>query len=79
MIATLQSTASRSASIVRCVIYTRKSNEDGLDQAFNSLHAQRAMCESYVASFASGGWTALPTDYSDAGITGGTLERSGLH
>jgi DNA invertase Pin-like site-specific DNA recombinase len=78
MIATLQSSASRSASIVRCAIYTRKSNEDGLDQAFNSLHAQRAMCESYIASFTSEGWVALPTDYSDAGITGGTLERSGL-
>jgi len=49
--------------IIRCAIYTRKSNEDGLDQAFNSLHAQRAMCESYVASFASEGWVALPTDY----------------
>ena len=72
MIATMEK------KIIRCAIYTRKSNEDGLDQAFNSLHAQRAMCESYVASFASEGWTALPTDYNDAGITGGTLERPGL-
>jgi len=64
--------------MIRCAIYTRKSNEDGLDQAFNSLHAQRAMCESYVASFASEGWAALSTDYSDAGITGGTMERPGL-
>ena len=70
--------ATAEKKIIRCAIYTRKSNEDGLDQAFNSLHAQRAMCESYVASFASEGWTALPTDYSDAGITGGTLERPGL-
>jgi len=64
--------------VVRCAIYTRKSNEDGLEQAFNSLHAQRAMCESYIASFASEGWLALKTDYCDAGITGGTMERPGL-
>ena len=64
--------------VVRCAIYVRKSNEDGLEQAFNSLHAQRAMCESYIASFASEGWTALPTEYTDAGITGGTMERPGL-
>lgn len=64
--------------VVRCAIYTRKSNEDGLEQTFNSLHAQRAMCESYIASFASEGWTALPTNYSDGGISGGTMERPGL-
>lgn len=72
MIATIDKKA------VRCAIYTRKSNEDGLEQSFNSLHAQRAMCESYIASFANEGWTALPTEYSDAGITGGTMERPGL-
>jgi site-specific DNA recombinase len=70
--------ATTEKKVVRCAIYTRKSNEDGLDQAFNSLHAQRAMCESYIASFASEGWTALATEYSDAGITGGTMERPGL-
>jgi site-specific DNA recombinase len=70
--------ATTDKKVVRCAIYTRKSNEDGLEQAFNSLHAQRAMCESYIASFASEGWTALATEYSDAGITGGTMERPGL-
>jgi len=70
--------AATETKAVRCAIYTRKSNEDGLEQTFNSLHAQRAMCESYIASFASEGWTALPTDYTDAGITGGTMERPGL-
>jgi len=70
--------ATNEKKVIRCAIYTRKSNEDGLEQAFNSLHAQRAMCESYIASFASEGWTALATDYSDAGITGGTMERPGL-
>lgn len=70
--------ATNEKKVVRCAIYTRKSNEDGLEQAFNSLHAQRAMCESYIASFASEGWTALATEYTDAGITGGTMERPGL-
>jgi len=70
--------ATQEKKLVRCAIYTRKSNEDGLEQAYNSLHAQRAMCESYIASFASEGWTALVTDYSDGGISGGTMERPGL-
>lgn len=70
--------ATAEKKVVRCAIYTRKSNEDGLEQAYNSLHAQRAMCESYIASFASEGWTALATEYTDAGITGGTMERPGL-
>ena len=70
--------AASEKKVVRCAIYTRKSHEDGLEQAFNSLHAQRAMCESYIASFAQEGWTALRTEYSDAGITGGTMERPGL-
>ncbi len=70
--------ATTEKKVVRCAIYTRKSNEDGLEQAYNSLHAQRAMCESYIASFASEDWTALATDYSDGGISGGTMERPGL-
>lgn len=63
--------ANAEKKVVRCAIYTRKSNEDGLEQAFNSLHAQRAMCESYIASYASEGWTVVRANYSDAGITGG--------
>ena len=47
-------------SVVRCAIYTRKSSEEGLDQAFNSLHAQREACDAYVLSQAGEGWIALP-------------------
>ena len=63
---------------VRCAIYTRKSSEEGLDQDFNSLHAQREACAAYILSQASEGWTALATCYDDGGISGGTLERPGL-
>ena len=63
---------------VRCAIYTRKSHEEGLDQEFNSLHAQREAGEAYIASQKHAGWVALPTDYSDGGYTGGTLERPAL-
>ena len=65
-------------SKVRCAIYTRKSSEEGLEQAFNSLHAQREACAAYVLSQASEGWTLLPEVYDDGGISGGTLERPGL-
>ena len=63
---------------VRCAIYTRKSSEDGLEQGFNSLHAQREACAAYVASQASEGWTLLPEEYDDGGLSGGTLERPAL-
>jgi DNA invertase Pin-like site-specific DNA recombinase len=63
---------------VRCAIYTRKSSEEGLEQGFNSLHAQREACAAYVLSQASEGWTLLPDDYDDGGISGGTLERPAL-
>jgi site-specific DNA recombinase len=63
---------------VRCAIYTRKSSEEGLEQDFNSLHAQRDACAAYVLSQASEGWTLLPQAYDDGGISGGTLERPGL-
>jgi site-specific DNA recombinase len=66
------------ASKIRCAIYTRKSSEEGLDQAFNSLDAQREACEAYVQSQAGEGWKALPTLYDDGGISGGTMERAGL-
>lgn len=62
----------------RCAIYTRKSSEEGLDQAFNSLHAQREACEAYVLSQAGEGWTALKTVYDDGGFSGGNLDRPGL-
>lgn len=63
---------------VRCAIYTRKSSEDGLEQDFNSLHAQREACAAYVLSQASEGWTLLPVEYDDGGLSGGTLERPAL-
>ncbi|HKS63936.1 MAG TPA: recombinase family protein, partial [Xanthobacteraceae bacterium] len=63
---------------VRCAVYTRKSSEEGLDQNFNSLHAQREACESYIASQKGEGWVLVPDRYDDGGVSGGTLERPGL-
>lgn len=63
---------------VRCAIYTRKSSEDGLEQDFNSLDAQREACEAYVASQRHEGWGLLPDHYDDGGISGGNLERPAL-
>jgi site-specific DNA recombinase len=63
---------------VRCAIYTRKSSEEGLEQAFNSLDAQREACAAYVLSQASEGWSALPDVYDDGGLSGGSLERPAL-
>ena len=63
---------------VRCAIYTRKSSEEGLDQAFNSLHAQRDACAAYIRSQAGQGWTALRTAYDDGGVSGGTMDRGAL-
>lgn len=63
---------------VRCAIYTRKSSDEGLEQSFNSLDAQREACSAYILSQASEGWTALPDIYNDGGLSGGTLERPAL-
>ena len=63
---------------VRCAIYTRKSSDEGLEQDFNSLHAQREACEAYVASQAGEGWTASSDRYDDGGLSGGTLARPAL-
>ena len=63
---------------IRCAIYTRKSSEEGLEQEFNSLHAQREACVSYIASQKHEGWVLLSDHYDDGGISGGTLERAGL-
>lgn len=63
---------------VRCAIYTRKSSEEGLEQAFNSLDAQREACEAYIKSQKHEGWTLLADLYDDGGISGGTLERPAL-
>jgi len=63
---------------VRCAVYTRKSSEEGLDQSFNSLDAQREACVAYVTSQRHEGWKALDTLYDDGGYSGGTLERPAL-
>ena len=63
---------------VRCAVYTRKSSEEGLDQAFNSLHAQREAGEAYIKSQRHEGWTLIPTAYDDGGYSGGTLDRPAL-
>src|SRR5271169_827462 len=64
--------------VLRCAIYTRKSSEEGLEQSFNSLHAQRDACEAYIKSQAHEGWACLPTCYDDGGFSGGTMVRPGL-
>ena len=63
---------------LRCAVYTRKSSEEGLEQEFNSLHAQREACEAYVASQRPEGWVLVPDRYDDGGVSGGTLERPAL-
>ena len=63
---------------LRCAVYTRKSSEEGLEQEFNSLHAQREACEAYIASQRSEGWILVRDQYDDGGISGGTLERPAL-
>ena len=63
---------------IRCAIYTRKSSEDGLEQEFNSLHAQREACAAYIASQKHEGWIMLPDAYDDGGLSGGSLERPAL-
>jgi site-specific DNA recombinase len=63
---------------VRCAIYTRKSSEEGLDQSFNSLEAQREACEAYVLSQKHEGWSVLGNRYDDGGFSGGSMERPGL-
>jgi site-specific DNA recombinase len=62
----------------RCAIYTRKSSDEGLEQDFNSLHAQREACESFISSQRSEGWCLVPTPYDDGGISGATMERPAL-
>ena len=65
-------------SKVRCAIYTRKSSEEGLEQEFNSLDAQREACLAYIASQKHEGWSAVRERYDDGGFSGGSMERPGL-
>ena len=63
---------------IRCAIYTRKSTEEGLEQEFNSLQAQREACEAYIKSQKHEHWQLLSTEYDDGGYSGGNMERPAL-
>jgi DNA invertase Pin-like site-specific DNA recombinase len=65
-------------SLIRCAIYTRKSSEEGLEQSFNSLDAQREACQAYIQSQRQEGWRALAAHYDDGGFSGGSMERPAL-
>ena len=67
-----------SPEAVRCAIYTRKSTDEGLDQDFNSLDAQRESAEAFILSQRHEGWTCLPDRYDDGGFTGGNMHRPAL-
>ena len=64
--------------LLKCAVYTRKSSEEGLEQDFNSLHAQRESCEAYIKSQKHEGWMATPTLYDDGAYSGGSIERPTL-
>src|SRR5687767_12071620 len=66
--------ASSAPKAVRCAVYTRKSTEEGLDQEFNTLDAQRAACEAFIASQKGEGWILLPDHFDDGGFTGANIE-----
>lgn len=69
---------SKDTATRRCAVYTRKSSEEGLEQDFNSLDAQRAACEAYIASQIGEGWRLIKTTYDDGGYSGGSMERPAL-
>ena len=68
----------KNAPVIRCAIYTRKSTEEGLEQDFNSLQAQREAAEAYIHSQKEVGWKLLPQHYDDGGFSGATLDRPAL-
>jgi len=69
---------SRTNGTIRCAIYTRKSTDEGLEQEFNSLDAQRESAEAYIASQRHEGWVCIPDRFDDSGFTGGNMERPAL-
>src|SRR5437667_4820291 len=71
-------TATRRNGTVRCAIYTRKSSEEGLEQEFNSLQAQREACEAFIESQRQEGWVCLRAAYDDGGFSGATMDRPAL-
>jgi site-specific DNA recombinase len=70
--------STRQKGTVRCAIYTRKSSEEGLEQEFNSLQAQREACEAFITSQCHEGWVCLPKAYDDGGFSGATMDRPAL-
>jgi len=74
----LRAVTASSPAKIRCAIYTRKSTEEGLDQNFNSLDAQRESAEAYVLSQKNEGWIALGDRYDDGGFTGANMDRPAL-
>ena len=70
--------STRRKGTVRCAIYTRKSSEEGLEQEFNSLQAQREACEAFINSQRHEGWVCLPACYDDGGFSGATMDRPAL-
>src|SRR5437899_12731132 len=70
--------ATRRNGTVRCAIYTRKSSEEGLEQEFNSLQAQREACEAFIESQRQEGWVCLRAAYDDGGFSGATMNRPAL-
>ena len=70
--------STRRNGTVRCAIYTRKSSEEGLEQEFNSLQAQREACEAFINSQRHEGWVCLPKAYNDGGFSGATIDRPAL-
>ncbi len=64
--------------VLRAAVYCRKSSEEGLEQSFNSLHAQREACEAFVTSQRHEGWTCRPAHYDDGGYSGGSMDRPAL-
>jgi site-specific DNA recombinase len=73
-----EKTPRRPGKRARCAIYTRKSSDEGLEQAFNSLDAQREACAAFILSQKHEGWSVLPTQYDDGGYSGGSMERPAL-
>jgi DNA invertase Pin-like site-specific DNA recombinase len=65
-------------AVKRCAVYTRKSSEEGLEQEYNTLDAQREACQAFVKSQAGEGWRLVKTDYDDGGFSGGSMERPAL-
>ena len=71
-------TSTRRSARVRCAVYTRKSSEEGLEQEFNSLQAQREACEAFITSQRHEGWVCRLTGYDDGGFSGATMGRPAL-